>query len=345
MEGGVPPDRRERTLGEALAGVRVSTAVAVLGCLVVVVGSFGPWATVLFLSFAGTQGAGKLTAGLAGAALLVLAVTKGRAGGRILAGVMVAVAGTVAGYDSIDLARVVANSTLFGHPIASVGWGIYSVLAGAVITVVALAQAAGELVRWAISAITIACGLGVVIAAARQTQHIAPASASTPSITSATTTSAAATSAATTLSTATTSTAATSSATTTASSTAATSSTATALPASPSSSSPSGALAAVQDYWSDIGTGNFVGAWSYLAPGVISRASFINGEHQAGVRAATFTGSVQSSAGTSATVAVTSLVTHDQKYGCRAWTGSYQVAYQNGSWLIQRANLVPHNCS
>jgi hypothetical protein len=46
METGKPPERQEQKLGEAIAGVRLSTAVAVFGLVIVAIGSFGPWVTV-----------------------------------------------------------------------------------------------------------------------------------------------------------------------------------------------------------------------------------------------------------------------------------------------------------
>ena len=51
--------------------------------------------------------------------------------------------------------------------------------------------------------------------------------------------------------------------------------------------------------------------------------------------------------GSSATIEIVSLVTHDARFGCRNWTGSYEMAITGGggAWRIARANLSPESCS
>jgi hypothetical protein len=45
------------------------------------------------------------------------------------------------------------------------------------------------------------------------------------------------------------------------------------------------------------------------------------------------------------TVDVASLKTVDGQYGCRTWTGSYQMTLQGNQWLIERSNITPQACS
>jgi hypothetical protein len=104
-------------------------------------------------------------------------------------------------------------------------------------------------------------------------------------------------------------------------------------------------VAAVDSYWADINTGNYAGAWTYLAPGITSESSFVANERQTGVESATFTGSLGASSASSATVNVASLRTVDHEYGCRTWSGAYSMTRQSGRWLIARADITPKTCS
>ncbi len=112
------------------------------------------------------------------------------------------------------------------------------------------------------------------------------------------------------------------------------------------SSSPNGPLDAVNNYWSDIGAHNFGGAYGYVVPGStgLSESQFVSSEEQANIENVQFHGQITSSSGSTASVEVVSLVTHDQQYGCRTWTGSYDMIEQGGGWLIERANLSPRSC-
>jgi hypothetical protein len=113
---------------------------------------------------------------------------------------------------------------------------------------------------------------------------------------------------------------------------------------SQSSSSPVGAL---DSYWADIQAHHFSEAYGYLASGSagLSEAQFVAGEREAKIESVQFNGSTTSDSGSSATVAVASLVTHDAKYGCRRWSGSYTMTEGGEGWRIERAALTPRACS
>jgi hypothetical protein len=108
-----------------------------------------------------------------------------------------------------------------------------------------------------------------------------------------------------------------------------------------------GALTAVDNYWNDIATGDYAGAYSLLAPGSLNQteSQFI-AQHQAeNITNVKFRGAVQSSNGTQATVGIVTLQTTDSANGCRNWSGQYQLSDASGSWLIERASLTPSACA
>jgi hypothetical protein len=104
---------------------------------------------------------------------------------------------------------------------------------------------------------------------------------------------------------------------------------------------------AVDRYWSDINEHEFRGAYQYLATGSVNlnEAQFISSEEHSRIQSATFSGQASADSGSSATVEVVSLTTRDAQYGCRTWSGSYEMTDETGSWLIARANLTPQPCS
>jgi hypothetical protein len=123
-----------------------------------------------------------------------------------------------------------------------------------------------------------------------------------------------------------------------------TSSTATQTTTSPPPAEP---LAALDGYWADIGAHNFADAYARLMPGAVemTESQFIASERGAHISRVKFDGRVSSSSVSSATVDVVSLVTHDAQFGCRAWSGSYEMTYDERGWQIAHANLSPHPCS
>jgi hypothetical protein len=104
---------------------------------------------------------------------------------------------------------------------------------------------------------------------------------------------------------------------------------------------------AVDAYWYDINEHDFSGAYQYLAPGSLNltEAQFVSSEEQSHIQSAQFRGQVASEANGGATVEVLSLTTHDAQYGCRTWSGSYDMTGDSAGWLIERANLSPQACS
>ena len=118
-------------------------------------------------------------------------------------------------------------------------------------------------------------------------------------------------------------------------------STATSSASAPTTSGP---IAAVDNYWNDIDAGDFADAWTYLAPGITPQSAFVAGENEVGVESAIFSGYLESRSATSAVIGVSSLQTIDHKYGCRTWTGTYQIVFGSDEWLIARADIVPSAC-
>jgi len=110
----------------------------------------------------------------------------------------------------------------------------------------------------------------------------------------------------------------------------------------------SGPLNTLGRYWSDIREHAFGEAYEYLVPGAaagLSKSQFIQSEEKTGIQNARFEGEVADEEnGISAEVRVTSLVTHDTEFGCRAWVGTYDLTRGHGKWLIARASITPHSC-
>ena len=102
----------------------------------------------------------------------------------------------------------------------------------------------------------------------------------------------------------------------------------------------------VNSYWSSIASRDYGSADSDLAPkGInLTQAQFISQEQQAGMQSVSFNGHVTAQTGSTATVSVDSLTTKDKQFGCRTWSGSYQLAEQGGQWLIEQANITPQPC-
>jgi hypothetical protein len=76
----------------------------------------------------------------------------------------------------------------------------------------------------------------------------------------------------------------------------------------------------------------------------LTEAQFVAQETQAGIQSVSFNGHVTAQNGGTATVAVDSLMTKDEQFGCRAWSGSYDLVQQSGQWLIERASITPQAC-
>lgn len=107
-----------------------------------------------------------------------------------------------------------------------------------------------------------------------------------------------------------------------------------------------GALSALESYWQSISSHQFGDAYADLAPGSVNvpKSQFVAQEDKAGITNAAFSGHVSAHTGSAATVAVDSLTTTDHQFGCRVWSGSYQLTNESGQWMIARANITPSPC-
>lgn len=107
-----------------------------------------------------------------------------------------------------------------------------------------------------------------------------------------------------------------------------------------------GPLGALEEYWGAIDDGDYATAYGWLAPGVAnSESEFVAGERSSHVKSASFSGHVVSDDGSSATVDVDSLVTHEHADECTRWSGSYELSLDAGRWLIAKAAITPSSCS
>lgn len=120
-----------RTVGEAVAGLPVSEAVAYLAIALTAIGSLGPWVTTFVGSVSGTSGDGTITLVLAIVAAIAAWCSWLRT--AILASV---VAAAVAAYDASNVDHVTGNSVL-----VHAGWGLHATLVGAIVATLALARA------------------------------------------------------------------------------------------------------------------------------------------------------------------------------------------------------------
>jgi hypothetical protein len=133
------------TVGQLLASMSVGTGIALLGALIVVAGSLGPWVDTIFGSVSGMRGDGKITLGAAIVAALSTLLGSSRLGGTLSVALTVlsaALAGVVAVIDLDEVGSRVADTELFGTQVASTGWGLYAVAAGAAVIVIGAAVSA-----------------------------------------------------------------------------------------------------------------------------------------------------------------------------------------------------------
>lgn len=109
------------------------------GAALVAIGAFGPWATILGFSKAGTDGDGVITLvlALAAAALVGLAIRRGRAPSRVGVGVCAVLITAIAVMDVADVQDTDVGSFLGGSIDVSVGWGLWLTLCGGIALLVA----------------------------------------------------------------------------------------------------------------------------------------------------------------------------------------------------------------
>lgn len=121
----------QRTLGQALSGIEMSTAAMLGGLALVAIGSVGPWVTASLGSQGGLNGDGKWTILLAAVAAFIL-VRRGEP--DIRAGLICMVILGLGVYDAAHIQHVLARVTVLGTQIDHVGWGVYAVIVGALVT-------------------------------------------------------------------------------------------------------------------------------------------------------------------------------------------------------------------
>ncbi|HWF25195.1 MAG TPA: hypothetical protein VG275_07100 [Solirubrobacteraceae bacterium] len=120
-----------------IAGTDAHTAGVYAGLALVAIGSIAPWVTSPLVSAGGLDGDGKVTILLAALAAFLL-WRRGRDGAfsRLVAeGVLIL---GFAVYNAVHIHQIVARYTLYGAQLDHVGWGVYAVIAGAVLCLGAL---------------------------------------------------------------------------------------------------------------------------------------------------------------------------------------------------------------
>lgn len=175
------------TLAEAFGRIRVSTAVAFLALVGVVIGSLGPWATTIIGSVSGIHGDGEITLILAGLAMLSLAVSvpnseEPRTWPIALALLLATAIIVTAGYDVINIEQKTSAITSFGHRVASAGWGVYATAIAGAIALGAVAWGSAWWTRRFLILLAVLAAIGIPTGAAVASNHHAssPSPSSSP---------------------------------------------------------------------------------------------------------------------------------------------------------------------
>lgn len=116
------------------------------------------------------------------------------------------------------------------------------------------------------------------------------------------------------------------------------------FPQSTYAPSPAGPASSLESYWGDIDTGAYAKAWTYLSAGVESEAAFVAGEKEARPTNIQLEGTLTGISGAHATIVINRLITHDQQYGCRSWSGRYDMIRDSRHWHIGTAHIIPRAC-
>ena len=106
---------------------------------------------------------------------------------------------------------------------------------------------------------------------------------------------------------------------------------------------PPGPSTSLELYWGDIDTGAYAKAWAYLSPGVESEAAFVAGEKEARPTNIQLEATLTGISGGRATIVINRLITHDQQYRCRSWSGRYELI-RGSHWLMRSAHITPRAC-
>lgn len=107
---------------------------------------------------------------------------------------------------------------------------------------------------------------------------------------------------------------------------------------------PNGPVISLEYYWGDIDTGAYAKAWTYLSRPGETETAFIEAEKEARPANIELLGTLTGISGIHATIKVDRLITHDDQYGCRSWSGIYDLVRTDGHWLIASARIAPKAC-
>lgn len=130
-------------VGGSLSGFPAAAAVAVLGGILMAIGSVGPWVTTVFASVSGTHGDGKLTL-VAAVAAIAFAVLMGTRKGGIVSAVMTMLAALAGGFVGVSDLQSVNDKLQRFDGVATIGWGLYVVIAGAALVAIGVLMTAGK---------------------------------------------------------------------------------------------------------------------------------------------------------------------------------------------------------
>lgn len=97
---------------------------------------------------------------------------------------------------------------------------------------------------------------------------------------------------------------------------------------------PAGPSTSLELYWGDIDTGAYAKAWTYLSRGVQSETAFVDGEKQNHPTNVELQGTLTGISSSHAAIVISHLITHDQRYGCRSWSGYYDMIRDANHWRI-----------
>lgn len=105
------------------------------------------------------------------------------------------------------------------------------------------------------------------------------------------------------------------------------------------------AVAATDNYWSDIENHEFSSAYQIEQPiAQASESEWIHTEEEEGITHVSYSFSPGPVEGNEATVNVNSLQTDAAKSGCYSWTGYYRLTDYSGTWKLTHDGLERHSC-
>ena len=110
------------------------------------------------------------------------------------------------------------------------------------------------------------------------------------------------------------------------------------------STSLNGPAISLEYYWGDIDTRAYAKAWTFLKPTIETETAFVDSEKEARPTNIELQGTLTGISGIHATIVINRLITHDQQYGCRSWSGRYEMLRDAGHWLIASARIAPIAC-